>query len=381
MPSQLDNPAADSTSKHLFTISDDKETSLTMSITQSNSFGSAQMPDMNMDGPDLNISLSASSDSIDFDANCTELNLKGTFGNEFDDKKDSNNIFDDNCEVSVVSSGGGPAASADISIASARKDESKTPVHSAGQLSAQKSKSYASQGPPQLPPHPQGYHVQHYGTVSAPTTSHYHPHYQRQYYPNSGSVPQFPGGQAQQYDHRYPPNGPPPGSFNAGSTHPPFVPGMPYQQTNFHQHYVHHSGYPLHGYRHGPLPPSASSNNSSNSRQFASNSNSSAMSVSSNGSRKRTIEGLAMHDDAKNSSFTRHRCSSNSSIGSSGTTGNNTSSETINNMICESPMKRERISTPDKFRRDSSESGTNLSFSGLSMGAAENGKLLLLVYA
>ena len=369
MPNQLDIRTAEITSSNLFTICDEKERSLTMSITQSNSFESNNMSNINMDGPELTISLSASSDSIGFGDNAADLTLKGSFGNELDEKRD-NTTFDESCEVSVVSSGAGHVASADVSIASCRTNESKQ-LGSGINNSAQNPRSHVA--PPGPPPN-QGYHLQPYGAVPGPS-SHYHPHYQRQYYSNSSNVPQYPGGQGQQYDHRYPPNGP---AYNSGSSHPPFVPGMQYQQPNYHQHYNSHPGYPSHAYRHGPPPPHplhSSSSNGPNSRHFMPNSNSSAMSVSSHGSsRKRTIDGMT-EEDAKYPGFTKHRCSSNSSTCSTGTAGNNTTSETLNQMICESPMKRERITSPDKSRRESTDSGTSaLSFSGLSMGVEDTGK-------
>lgn len=372
MPNQLDTTTADYTSSNLFTISDEKERSLTMSITQSNSFESNNMSNINVDGPELTISLSASSDSIGFGDNCTDLNLKESFGDELDEKKD-NTTFDENCEVSVVSSGAGHVASADVSITSCRTNESKQ-LSTASNNSTQNSKPFASQVAHQGPPPAHGYHLQPYGAVPGPS-SHYHPHYQRQYYSNSSNAPQYPGGQGQQYDHRYQPNGPP---YNSGNPHPQYVPGMQYQQPNYHHQYHGHPGYPSHGYRHGPPPPHpphSSSSNGPNSRHFVPNSNSSAMSVSSHGSsRKRTIDGM-MDEDAKYPGFTKHRCSSNSSTCSAGTAGNNTSSETLNQMICESPMKRERITSPDKSRRESTESGTSaLSFSGLSMGVEDNRK-------
>ena len=87
-----------------------------------------------------------------------------------------------------------------------------------------------------------------------------------------------------------------------------------------------------------------------------------------------------MDEESRNSIFTKLRCSSNSSTCSTATTANNTSAETINQMICESPMKKERTKSPKyvEDRRDSSESGPPaLRFVGLSMGQRQKGKICL----
>ncbi len=416
MPSQIDNAIADSTSNSLFTSCDDKERSLTMSITQSKSFESTQMSNVVMDGPELTISLSASSDSIGFDENCTDLSLKDSFGNEThnepsEGKDGDHQSFDGNCEVSVVSAGGAKGgaegafgtgdANSTASAASARPSKNGNANNTgSNSTSASNSKSFGTQVLPPGPP-PHGYHVQplsHYAPVSGPGPA--HPHYQRQYYPNPNangappthphpSAPQYSAQAPQQYDHRFPQPSGPPGSYNSNSRHPAFAAGMQYQHSGYH--FAPHSGYPPHAYRHGPHPPpppppsqqsqpSSSSHGPSNARHFIQNSNSSVMSVSSHGSsRKRTIDGM-MEEDAKSATggFTKHRCSSNSSTCSTATAGNNTTTDTINTMICESPMKRERLSSPEKGndRRVPSESGASaLSFSGLSMGANETGRL------
>ena len=388
MPNLLDADIADCNPSNIFTSRDDfKEQPIIMSITQSNSFGSTNLPNMNMEGPELTISLSASSESLGFDENCVDLNLKNSFGVEVDEKKTSS--FEKNSEANTTSSiGSNSNTIGDESVASTRTNDSKQGHPSgksgSGSGAMNPKPGYGGPGPhshPQGPPPPHGYHP--YNNVSGPTPP-YHPQYSRPYYPNSGGPPQYNGG-PQQYDHRFPPNGPPgPGPYNPNG-HPPYHGGMQYQQSNY-QGFPPHSGYPPHGYRHGPPPPpppqQMSSNNSTASNpaapSYIPNSNSSNMSVSSHGStRKRTIDGM-MEEDSRNT-FTKHRCSSNSSTCSTATTGNNTSSETINQMICESPLKKERTASPkhSKERGESGESGpgpTALSFGGLTVGKGEKGK-------
>ncbi len=188
-----------------------------------------------------------------------------------------------------------------------------------------------------IPPPPHGYHMPPYAGPPG-SHPHYHPHYQHHYYPNGGNPPHFPpGGSNVQFDHRFPPHGP----------QGPYHPGMSYRQ----------SSYP---------PPHPNYHN----QAYRQNANSSsAMSVSSQGSRKRTIDGL-LEDDERSGSFSKHRSSSNNSTCSTNTAGNNTSSETFNRLICNSPMKRERTFSPES--RESS-----LNFGDLNMGKNLNGKKMM----
>ncbi len=396
MPNLLEADIADSNSSNIFTSIDDfKERPITMSITQSNSFGSNQLPNMNMDGPELTISLSASSESLGFDENCVDLNLKNSFGVEADERKMGGFVETKSDANTTSSIGSNSNTIGEDSIASTRTNESKQGQggHPTGKSGTGLKPGYGGPGPhphPQGPPPPHGYLP--YNNVSGGPTPPYHPQYQRPYYPNSGGPSQYNGG-PQQYEHRFPPNGPP-GPYNPNGPHPSYHGGMQYQQSSYHG-FPPHSGYPPHGYRHGPPPPPPqhmSSNNSTASNpaapSYIPNSNSSNMSVSSHGStRKRTIDGI-MEDDSRNT-FSKHRCSSNSSTCSTATTGNNTSSETINQIICESPLKKERTVSPkcSKDRGESGESGTGptaLSFVGLNMGKGEKGKsnhafILLLI--
>jgi len=113
--------------------------------------------------------------------------------------------------------------------------------------------------------------------------------------------------------------------------------------------------------------------------------------TSNESNRKRKIEKSQSSKQHSGSSFTMHRGGSNSSAASIGTAGNNTSSEAISNIVCESPLKMKRISDGNfainrssnnkpsstvqakkgRHIRSNSSSSTasSLSFGGLSMGS------------
>ena len=344
MPIQIDNEIAHRTSDNsIFTSSDFKERpSITMSITQSHSFESNPLSSKCMDETNLAISYSGSSESLNFDENGIETNLKDTI-ECFDDEAKNIDMMDGpaKCEASVVSSSGIVDLSSDRNVASSRTND----PNQGNPSNHRPPKGYG-------PPLPHGYHLQPYGGMQG-HNPHYHPHYQ-QYYSN---VPHFHGEKPQQIDHRYGPHG-------------PYHPGMQYPPPHHHQIYPPHGNYPPppQGYRHGPPPPM------SDPRQQVPNSSSSVMSSSSHGSRKRNLKGM-MDEDSQNNSFVKHRSSSNSSACSIGTSGNNTTSETFNKMICESPMKRERVLSPDQNRRESSGSGASaLTFGELYVGGEEEGE-------
>jgi len=377
MPSTLDNEFAESISKNIFTSSDYKERPITMSITQSASFGSTQLPNMDSDGgPELTISLSASSDSLGFGENVDDLSMndmKAPFDSDPKDPEIRNTVHPgeghanhNNCEVSVASTNTKESNQGSQGSKSNHSATSSRPGYEP--YNGQHFNPSHGYQPPPFGPSPPHYHPQH-------------PHYQRPYY--SGPNGQYSGNPSQPYDPRFqhggPPPGPsgppgPPGHHHSNGPHPHLNQGMPYQPQSYHHNPYQHNYPPPHGYRHGPPPPHPS-NSSSNQRHFPPpHNNSSTMSVSSNGSssRKRAID--SVDDD---SHFLVHRSSSNSSTCSIGTAGNNTSSETFNQMICESPMKRERTLSPkvdDNERRNSTDSGSSvLSFGGLNMGNKEKG--------
>jgi len=94
-------------------------------------------------------------------------------------------------------------------------------------------------------------------------------------------------------------------------------------------------------------------------------------SVTSAGSKKRTIDDV----NDENAEFTIHRGDSNNSVCSSGTI--NTAQNPISKLICESPIKKDRVDPPIHAleRRDSEEStGSSLTFRELSMNSRGQGK-------
>jgi hypothetical protein len=83
--------------------------------------------------------------------------------------------------------------------------------------------------------------------------------------------------------------------------------------------------------------------------------------------------------------YSSHRGDSNSSVSSNATSGGNNGSDSINKLICESPLKRGRLSSRNedyaeskrgRIKRTSSGSSTSstLSFGGLSVNSYERSK-------
>lgn len=290
---------------------------LTMSVTQSNSFES-----LDVDGSDLK--LSASDDSFN------------DLQHQVDSRSSEGSIFDDGSDCDIR------RADSNLSSNSSSVASSKT--------GGSKQSTFSGQGSSWYGPMPHGYPVPPYsGTQGHPPP--YHPHYPSSYYPNGGNRPQY------QYENCFPPKGPQQGPF-----HP-----MHYSQPQYNPHISYHNP----AYSHGIPPP--------NSMPYVQNTNSSANSVSSQGSnnRKRTIDGL-LEEDARNMSFSKHRSSSNNSTCSTTTAGNNTSSETFNRLLCDSPLKRERVLSPtdEESRRDSGESKSNImGFGSLNVGAEVQGEV------
>lgn len=311
----LDARISDSSFSDIF--SKNEGAPLLMSVTESNSFGSATIPQADLDGPELSLSLSGSSDSMGFD-------LKGSFEVNDYHKETLKNI---------------PSGSHD-------EMDSNTSVMSVGTKETSSTCSVTNESIASRPQYP--FPRASYG---APPPSYGRPPYppHQPPYPHSYYGGHYPGGQ------------------------PPF-PGSqpPSNYLNYYRPYPPHPGYPPHSsYMQHPLQPQSNKENNKNSsnksitssRQPGIKMSSSASSTTSTESKKRTIDDVTRGSQAD---FTIHR--GGSSVCSAGTS---TSANPISKLVCESPVKRERIDPPpvSSLERTSSMESTesSLTFGGLSM--------------
>uniref|UniRef100_A0A7S3PWY9 Uncharacterized protein n=1 Tax=Chaetoceros debilis TaxID=122233 RepID=A0A7S3PWY9_9STRA len=293
------------------------EAPLLMSITQSNSFGSGTYSPEGI-SQEISLTLSGSSDSMGFD-------LKGSFDNDFGsiDQKTSTSPG-----ASIASTGTKGTTSSSLAVESSNQ--------------IQKS-SYPPYSRPNYAPPPPSYGRPPYHPVP-----YQHPYYGGHY--PGGPPPPPPYGGHSNYPHPYYRSYPPP--------HPGYHPPPPH-------------------YMHGQVNTIANSSSSSITTSAtlqtgSSQATSSGVSVSSNKSRKRTIDDVM---DDSHQDFALRRGNSNGSVCTAGTGGNNTTSEAVNQLICESPIKQDPNAHPvDSIERINSMESTEsaLTFGGLSMTSSHD---------
>ena len=302
---------------------------LLMTVTQSKSFGST-ITSGDLDGQELTLSLSASTDSMGFDfrGNSFEEQDSGKVPQK-KDLTNSPNAMDSN--MSITSAGTKETAS--TSSITQESSSSRPPYPY----------SHGGYGPPPS-----------YGRPPYPSQGYPHPYYSGHYHGGHGPPP------------------PPPPNYGGPQGVPP---------PNYHPYYRGYPppGYPPHhSYQHGQVPARKKTSTTSSSRHPAINpSVSSTSSVTSNTSKKRTID--EMSKESQNE-FSIHRGGSNISVCSAGTAPGTKNS--ISKLVCESPMKKERNEPPVHCleRSNSMESTeSSLTFGALSMSSSHDfGKALLL---
>jgi len=301
----------------LFTHEEDGGQVLMSSITQSKSFGSPSLAPAEMDGQELMISLSASTDSMEFD-------MKGAFD------KNENKVctsFQEPIKEETCRPASPPDLEPSLSMNSAgTKDTSSTGSMTQNTNASRSNYTY-----------PQGYgHQTPYGRPHYPPPPYQNPYYGGHY----GGPP--------------PPPHPYQGSQGAPSTYHPYYHGYP-----------PHPGYPPQSSYTHPQSQQLTNGSSNASSQCINQATSFTSSVTSGGSKKRTIDEVNNSDD---NDFAIHRGDSSNSVCTSGTV--ETAPNPISKLICESPIKKELMDPPLSFldRNHSIESTeSSLTFGGLSM--------------
>lgn len=360
------------------------------SITDSKSFSPSNIGVDDMDGPDITISLSASTDSqnLTFKDDDDDIKFRPTGEDEI---KVMQKISDISATCSVASN----SSKESKSTSSSKKNGPRAPFHP-----PYPNGHPPSHGPSSYPLPP--YRNSGYPPPGPPPPNHYPPNNSFYGGPNSSAPYPGPPGPSGSFEQRY--NGPP-APYNGPSPHyhpnmhqQPPGPGYHSQGPNYNRSYPPHNAYPPPSSFNGSHNISADSTYSHNHTVGKNSSDaghpphlrapSASGSVTSSGSsrKKRTIDG--MMEDSDKDGFTVLRSNSNSSTCSNATPADN-ASDTINNLTCDSPMKRERInrlppcdSSIDRPRNlhkrsnsySSSASASSLSFGGLSMGSYDKSR-------
>ncbi len=314
MPSAAsENRISDLALSDIFSKND--EAPLLMSVTESNSFGSLNCSPGEAGPPDIKLTLSGSSDSMGFD-------LKESFeDNSF------SSITGKNSPNGSVTSSATKETAASTSIPQEANVAPKAPY--------------------------QSYHRPGYGPPP----------------PTYGRPPYHPGGYQPSYYGGHYASGPPPPQYSGHPNYPPpYYRSYPPPPHGYHP--PPHAYHPAH---HNMNTSSSSSITSTNSRSQTSNvqSNSSVASMGSHKSKKRTIDDV-MEDSHQDFTIHRGGSSTNGSICTTGTSGPNPSTDAVNSLICESPMKKGANAPIDSIQRINSTESTEstLTFGGLSMASS-----------